>query len=145
MIDQIGSPAPGGRVLPRPRRGMTLVEVVVASALLLVTIIPILKALTIAQITQRVVERKTRSLLFAQQELERIRARSMYEYDASCEVTAQALPEGFLCTVTDNRDDPQLRLVTVSVGFDHDGDRALDGEETDVSLSTYLARRWAGP
>jgi hypothetical protein len=47
----------------------------------------------------------------------------------------------YLCNVADNADDP-LRTITVSVGFDANGDNVLGSGEIDVTLSTQLARRW---
>ncbi len=83
----INQPSPGSD----PHcRGVTLTEVVVASGLLLIAVVPVLRALTIAQITDRVIERKTRSLTLAQRELERIRAASMYHYDDSFAETSRA-------------------------------------------------------
>ncbi|MGE5296949.1 MAG: type IV pilus modification PilV family protein [Solirubrobacterales bacterium] len=128
-----------------PRQaGTTLTEVVVASTLLLVSIIPLVKAMTTAHGMDRVIERKSWSLLLAQQELERVRARSIYHYDESLAATSAELGGGFLCTIADD-ENPSLRTVTVAVGFDLDGDGALAAREVEVRLYTALARRWPGP
>ena len=71
-----------GRTQPR-QVGVTMTEVVVASALLIVAMVPILKALTIAQVTGNAIERKTRSLMLAQGKLDEIKARSIYHYTDS--------------------------------------------------------------
>lgn len=124
--------------------GVTLTEAIVASTLLLISIIPLLKALTATHAMDRAIERKSWSLLLAQQELERIRARCLYHYDASCRMSSQVLSDGYLGTVTDDGH-PTLRTVTVAVGFDQDQDGTLAADEIEVSLSTSLARRWPGP
>ncbi len=138
--------AMNGRTRTRKPRcaGVTLTEAVVASTLLLVSIVPLLKVLTAAHGMDRVIDRKSWSLLLAQQELERLRTRSLYHYDESFECVSQALGDGFLCTVTDNAH-PSLRTVTVAVGLDRNGDGSLAASEVEVSLSTTLARRWPGP
>ena len=118
---------------------MTLTEVVVASALLLVCIAPLLKALTVAQIEDRAIERKSWSLMLAQRELEWIRARCLRHYEACYRVNSKVVGEGYLCTVTDD-EDPALRTVTVSVGLDRNGDGVLSDGEVEVRLSTRLAR-----
>lgn len=132
----------------RPRRshcaGVTLIEAVVASTLLLVSIIPMLKVLTAMHGMDRAIDRKSWSLLLAQQELERLRARSLYHYDDSFACVSRSVGDGFLCTVTDN-EHPSLRTVTVAVGFDRNGDGSLSPGEVEVSLATALARRWPGP
>ncbi|HSV99348.1 MAG TPA: hypothetical protein VLI39_04190 [Sedimentisphaerales bacterium] len=131
---------------PRDPRcaGVTLTEAVVASTLLLVAIVPLLKVLTAAHVMDRVIDRKSWSLLLAQQELERLRVRSLYHYDESFECVSQALGDGFLCTVTDNAH-PSLRTVTIAVGLDRNNDGSLAAGEVEVSVSTALARRWPGP
>jgi Tfp pilus assembly protein PilV len=123
---------------------VTLTEVVVASTLLLISIIPLLKAMTATHGMDRAIERKSWSLLLAQQELERIRARSIYHYDESFAATSQSLGDGFLCTVADDQH-ATLRTVTVAVGLDRNGNGALAAEEVEVRLCTSLARRWPGP
>lgn len=123
--------------------GVTLTEAIVASTLLLVSIIPLLKALTATHGMDRAIERKSWSLLLAQQELERIRARSLYHYDDSFQVNSRSLGDGFLGTVADDRH-PMLRTVTVTVGLDRNGDETLGADEVEVRLCTSLARRWPG-
>lgn len=124
--------------------GVTLTEAVVASTLLLVSIIPLLRVLTATHGMDRAIERKSWSLLLAQQELERLRVRSLYHYDESFDAASKALGDGFLCTVTDD-ENPSLRTVTVAVGLDANGDGTLSGGEVEISLCTALARRWPGP
>jgi Tfp pilus assembly protein PilV len=123
---------------------VTLTEAVVASTLLLVSIIPLLKVLTATHGMDRAIERKSWSLLLAQRELERLRAQSLYHYDESFEASSQALGDGFLCSVTDDGN-PSLRTVAVAVGFDANHDGTLASGEVEVSLRTALARRWPGP
>ncbi len=127
-------PSPPGR-----HSGVTLAEVIVASALLVIAIAPLLKALTAAQVQDRAIERKSWSLLLAQQELEYIRARCLRHYDACYSVNAKALRNGYLCTVADDGHS-SLRTVTVSVGLDQDDDGVLATDEVEVSLSTRFAR-----
>lgn len=124
--------------------GVTLAEAVVASALLLISIIPLLKALTAAHVMDRVVERKSWSLMLAQRELERVRAQCLYHYDESYGRASAVVQDGYLCTVVDDRD-LALRTIAVSVGFDADGDGALSSGEIAVRLCTRVARRWPGP
>ena len=124
--------------------GVTLAEAVVASVLLLISIIPLLKALTAAHVMDRVVERKSWSLMLAQRELERVRAQCLYHYDESYGRASGVVQDGYLCTVADDGD-PALRTIAVSVGFDADGDGTLSSGEIAVRLCTRVARRWPGP
>ncbi len=124
--------------------GVTLTEVVVAAGLLLIAIVPLLKALTVAELTDRTIERKTHSLMLAQRELERVKAQSICHYDDHSAETSRVLEGAFLCTVTDD-DGVDLRMVAVSVGLDRNEDRILSPDEIDVRLCTYLARCRSGP
>jgi hypothetical protein len=147
QVELIGSPENSALRAGRRRRvgaGVTLAEVVVASALLLITVVPALRALAAAHATERAIERRTRSLMLAQGELEQIRAQAIYSYDESFAETSRALEGGYLCTVTDDGD-AVLRLVAVGVGLDHDQNGSLENDEVEVTLTTYLARRWPGP
>jgi Tfp pilus assembly protein PilV len=126
----------------RSRGGFTLTEVVVASALLIAAMVPILKGLTAAHVGTINIERKSRSLVLAQAKLDEIKARSIYHYSSSFVEDNNSLDGLYLCNVADNAADP-LRTITVSVGFDANGDGALGSGEIEVTLSTQLARRWS--
>jgi Tfp pilus assembly protein PilV len=119
--------------------GVTLAEVLVASALLVIAIAPLLRALTAAQIEDRAIERTSWSLLLAQEQLEHIRARCIRHYDTCYRVSSKPIRDGYLCTVADDADS-LLRMVTVSVGLDQNNDGVLAADEVEVSLSTRLAR-----
>jgi Tfp pilus assembly protein PilV len=124
--------------------GLTLVEVVIASALLIAAMVPILRSLTIAHSSGAKIEHKSRSLLLAQAKLNEIRARSIYNYTnsgSSFAETGTSLYGPYLCNVTDDSGDP-LKTITVSVGFDSDGSGGLTNDEVDITLATLIARRW---
>jgi Tfp pilus assembly protein PilV len=129
---------PGGR---RKSAGLTLTEVVVASALLLIAIVPILKAMTSVHVSSTSIERKTRCLTLAQAKLDEIKARSIYSYSTSFTENDTSLDGSYLCDVTDDSGDP-LRTITVSVGYDLDDDNTLTAGEIEVTLTTLIARRW---
>ena len=124
-------------------RGMTFTEVIVASSLLLVAIVPILKALTTAQATGRIIEWRTRSLALAEGRLDEIRALCIRHYDESFDESSAPLGGSYLCNVVDD-EGSNLRQVSVSVGFDRNGDGSLGGSEVEVTLATYVARREPG-
>jgi Tfp pilus assembly protein PilV len=129
---------PGGR---RKSAGLTLTEVVVASTLLIIAIVPILKAMTSVHVSSTSIERKTRCLTLAQAKLDEIKARSIYSYSTSFTENDTSLDGSYLCDVTDDSGDP-LRTITVSVGYDLDDDNTLTTGEIEVTLATLIARRW---
>jgi len=63
--------------------GFTFTEVIMASALLIIALVPILKALTSAHATSSIIKHRTLSLFFAQGKLDETKARSVYHYDDS--------------------------------------------------------------
>jgi type II secretory pathway pseudopilin PulG len=122
--------------------GFTLTEVIIASALLIVAIVPILKGLTSAHLTSTIIEHRTHSLTLAQAKLDDIRARSIYNWGVPGSFVEQdtSLDGAYLCDVQASGGDP--RTITVSVGYDVNGDGILAPEEVEVTLSTLVARRW---
>jgi len=129
------------RNYPRAR-GFSITEVAVASALLIICIVPILRALTSAQLNSVIIEHKTRSLTLAQGRLDEIKAQSIYNYDNSFSENNTSVDGLYLCNVTDSTVNDTLRKVTVSVGYDINGNNVLAADEIEVSLTTYIAKRW---
>ena len=121
--------------------GFTFPEVIVATALLVIAIVPILKALTSAQVTSSIVEHRTLSLILAQGKVDEIKARSIYQYDDTFTETNLSIDGSYLCNVADSAVTADLRQITVSVGYDLDGDTVLDAGEIEVTLATLMARR----
>ena len=128
---------------PRKRSaGFTLTEVIIASTLLIVAMVPILRALTSAIASGTIIERRTQSLVLAQRKLDEIRARSIYNYDQDFTQSSLSLGGSYLCDVADSIQTSDLRRLSVSVGYDFNGNNSLEGGEIDVTLTTLLARRW---
>ena len=124
------------------RNAFTLTEVIVASALLVAAIVPILKGLANAHVVSVIIERKTKSLTLAQGKLNEVKARSIYSYASSFDVSDAQLETNYLCDITDTSLGANLRKVKVEVGYDADSDSNLDSDEVDITLATQLAKRW---
>ena len=123
-------------------RGFTLTEVVIASALLIIAIVPILRALTSAHVTTTAINRKTSSLILAQAKLDEIKARSVFHYSDTFTETNSSLEGSYLCNVEDSSVNANLRKITVSVGYDLNDSSTLDTDEIKVTLATLVAKRW---
>ena len=115
-----------------------------ASVLLIVAMVPILKNLTRAQKLSNEMERKTYGLVLAQNELDEIKARSIYNFGSTGSFTANnvALGSSYLCNIADAAVSTDLKQITVSVGYDGNGNGTLSSDEVEVTLATYIARRW---
>ena len=130
----------------RRHKGLSIIEVAMASALLIVAMVPILKNLTRAQQLSNEMERKTYGLVLAQNKLDEIKARSIYNFGSSGSFTANnvALGGSYLCNIADAAVgvSTDLKQITVSVGHDENGNGTLSSDEVEVTLATYIARRW---
>ncbi len=122
--------------------GFTLTEVVIATSLLVIAIVPILKALTSAQVTSAIIERRTRSLTLAQAKLDEIRACSIYDYSSTFTETSTSLDGSYLCNVKDTSVGAELREIEISVGYDLNGNSTLEANEIEITLTTLIAQRW---
>lgn len=127
----------------RRRKGLSIIEVAMASVLLIVAMVPILSSLTNANMLSSEVERKTQALILAQGKLELIRASSVYSFGSSGSFTANnvVLSGSYLCNITDTLLSTDLKQITVSVGYDNNGDGVLSSSEVQVTLTTYIANR----
>ena len=124
--------------------GLTLTEVVVASSLLIIAMVPILRALTSAHASSTSIEYKTRSLALAQAKLDDIKARSIYDYTnggSSFAESNTSVDGSYRCNVTDD-EGATIKTIAVSVGYDLNGDTTLAADEIEVTLTTYLVKRW---
>lgn len=121
--------------------GFTLPEVVVAAALLLVAMVPILKALTQANLDSVIIERKTQSLCLAQGKLNQIKATSIYDFNSISDSNT-ALGNSYLCKVTQTTVSSNLKEITVKVGQDINRNGTLADSEVEIILQTQIAKRW---
>jgi hypothetical protein len=126
------------------RKGLGIIEVTMASVLLIVAMVPILKSLTKAHMFSSEIERKTQGLVLAQGKLDELKARSIYNFGSSGSFTANnvALGGSYLCNVADTTAGTDLKQITVSVGYDGNGNGVLSSDEVEVTLATLIARRW---
>jgi hypothetical protein len=132
----------GARIKNHKPAGLTLTEVVIASAILVIAMVPILKGLTSAYLGTTLIERKTLSLMYSQARLDEIKADTVYHYSQSFSENNSPLGGSYLCNVADESAGSNLRKITVSAGFDLNGNNILESDEIEVTLATYIAKRW---
>ena len=56
--------------------------------------------------------------------------------------TGLSLDGSYLCNVDDSSVSSDLREITVSVGYDLNGNSTLETDEIEVTLATLVAKRW---
>jgi prepilin-type N-terminal cleavage/methylation domain-containing protein len=117
------------------QKAFTLPEVVVAAALLLIAIVPILQALTQANLNSRIIEIRTQSLCYAQAKLNQIKARSIYDFNDISE--SNSLGNSYFCNVSQTTVSSNLKVVTIEVSY-----RTPTSSEVEVTLQSQVAKRW---
>lgn len=129
---------------PRPRdpAGFTFTEVIVASSLLILAIVPVLRALTQAHLGSVIIERRSRCLTLAQTKLDDVKARSIYNWTDDFNETDTSLDGAYLCSVSDVAQSAELKKITVKVGYDLNGSDILEADEIEIELVTLVAKRW---
>lgn len=119
----------------RRRKGLSIIEVAMASVLLIVAMVPILRSLTKAHMYSAQVTTKTQSLILAQGKLDELRARSIYDFNSLSSPDVTLPSTSYLCSVSVTATaNPDLKQITVSVG--------PSGGGVEVTLATCFARRW---
>ena len=126
----------------KARSGITITEAIVASALMMTAMVPILKAITTSHIATTIVDHKSCSLMLAKAKIEDIRAKAIYNYGLSYSTDSSALSGAYFCRVADSTVSANLRHISVSVGYDDNGNGAINDNEIRVTLETLIAKRW---
>ncbi|GEM_PF-514142 len=121
--------------------GFTLVEVLVASALLIFAMVPILKAITQIHTNTVIIERRTKSLNFAKSQINQLQAKSIYNFDNILSQSDLALDNLYLCNISSSSVNTNLKKIVVSVGMDRNQNGTLGSDEVEVTLQTQIARR----
>ena len=142
MRRELITPSPNLSPQKTKAGGFTFTEVIVASSLLILAMVPILRALTQAHLGSVIIERRTRCLTLAQTKIDDVKARSIYNWDDDFDADDESLDGAYLGTTQFQNEATDLKRLIVSVGYDLDGNSQLDAEEIDITLITLVARRW---
>jgi len=122
----------------RFRPGMTFTEVLVATLILSLAMVPILRAMGSVHLFSAKMEKNSRCLILAQNQMEEIKARTASDYASCRSVSNKDLGEGYLCSISADGDS-SFRIVSVSVGYDENQNGLLDTEEILLTLRTGMA------
>ncbi len=117
-----------------------MTELLVSTVLLSIAIVPIVKYLAETQVLSRRMERTTKAIFLAQRRMEKIEAQTLKKFDKDRSASNAQLMPGYLCNVTDGQEDPLLKSIKVSVGYDTNGNGILEADEINVVLDTKLAK-----
>lgn len=123
----------------RARRGMTLLEVLLAMALLGAALVPVYAMIAEGLAVTRDIELRTRATFLAEQEVERVLAEAAADYDQDFDRFSADLGGGFLVTVLDLPQTAFSKRISVRVAWDADGNGSLSNGEVLASLMTLVA------
>ena len=126
------------RYARRHRRGLTLIELLLAAALLAACAVPIVEGTTYALDLAQQIETRTKATLLAQQEMEAAMAIAAEDFDRTLSKDSEDLGDGFLVTISGVRAD-LCNTLTVEVGRDANGNSQLDTDEVRVAFVTRVA------
>jgi hypothetical protein len=126
-------------IAKRKADGFTFSEVIVASSLLILAMVPILRALTQAHLGSVIIERRTKCLALAQTKLDDVKAESIYNWQGPpfTEMNT-SLGGGYLCTVQDTGAGSNLKNISVKVGYDSSGNGMLGADEVEIELVFFM-------
>jgi len=127
-------------MIPRRTRrtGLTLMEVLVASALLGVALVPAFDMVTRGMVLARDVEVRSRAVFLAEREMETALATAGQNFSTSLAKPSQDLGDGYRATVTETVSGLK-KTVAVQVGFDADSNGTLSSGEVLVTFATVVA------
>jgi len=120
------------------RTGLTLMEVLVASALLGIALVPAFDMVTRGMVLARDVEVRSRAVFLAEREMETALAAAAQNFGTSLAKQSQDLGGGYRATVTETVSGLKKTLA-VQVGFDTDRNRTLSNGEVLVTFATVVA------
>jgi hypothetical protein len=143
MHRKLNKPLSSPAIAKTKAGGFTFTEVIVASSLLALAMVPILRALTQAHLGSVIIERRTKCLALAQTKLDDVKAKSIYNWVGPPFTEMNTSIDGdYLCTVQDTGAGSDLKNISVKVGYDYSGNGQLEADEVEIELVTYVARRW---
>ena len=125
----------------RRRPGLTLIEVVLAAALLAACAVPILSATSRAPRIGDQVKARTKAALLAQTRMENVLAAATVNFNQDFTRASENLGDGYLATTQQvwSPWTPLTKTVTVQVGRDTDKDSVIESNEVLVTLTTMVA------
>jgi prepilin-type N-terminal cleavage/methylation domain-containing protein len=123
--------------------GFTLLEILLTIVILGIALIPLMELLPRALVHDAQVERETKVAFLAQQKLEEVKSKAIYDFNQDYNESATAFPSPdstFKYTVSDDQGS-EIKEIAVNVWYDRNGDNDIDDDEEEIELNTKVAER----
>ena len=128
------------------KKGFTLIELMLASMILVISIIPMTMMLPRIFTDNTSIEHTNRAVFLAQLKMEEMKTKVLtyFNHNYSENVTAFASPNNvFKYKITDNND-PNIKTITVEVWYDKINNNTVDTGEEYIKFITKVCNRGPG-
>lgn len=122
-------------------KAFTLVEVLASVLILGGTIVTIIKYSADGLATSLEIERRTKSTLLAESEMEKIKNSLRKSFETDFTTWPSSLGNNYLASRAVTDVSTTLKIIEVSVGYDADGDGTLSIDEIMVTVTTQNVSR----
>ncbi|MCH7556604.1 MAG: prepilin-type N-terminal cleavage/methylation domain-containing protein [Planctomycetes bacterium] len=123
------------------KNGFTLVEILASVMVMTVVIVPFITFAANNFTVGMEIERKTRSNLLAEAEMEKIKNTLSKSFETDFTAWSSDLGNSYLVTRTSTDVSETLKRIGVSVGYDDDKNGSLGTDEIMIDLVTQYAKR----
>lgn len=122
-------------------KGFTFVEVLASILILAGTIVPLITFSADSLATSLEIERKVKSTLLAEGEMEKIKNVLRKSFETDFTAWSSSLGDNYLAGRTSTDVSSTLKIIGVSVGYDDDKNSSLGTDEIIITLTTQYAER----
>jgi hypothetical protein len=122
-------------------KGFTFVEVLASVLILTGTIVPLITFSADGLTTNLAIERKVKSTLLAEGEIENIKNVLRKSFETDFAAWPSSLGDYYLAIRTSTDVSSTLKIIGVSVGYDNDKNGSLGTDEIVITLTTQYAKR----
>ena len=123
------------------KNGFTLVEIIGSVLVMTVVIVPFITFAANNFTVGMEIERKTRSNLLAEAEIEKIKNTLSKSFETAFTAWSSDLGDSYLVTRTSTDVSDTLKIIDVSVGYDDDENGSLGADEIMSTFVTQYAKR----
>ena len=125
----------------RKAKGFTFVEVLASVLLITGAVVPLITFSADSLSTSIEIERKVKSMLLAEGEMEKIKNILRKSFDTNFTAWSGDLGNNYRAVRTSSDVSSTLKVIGVSVGYDANKNSSLDSNEIMVTLTTQYAER----
>ena len=122
-------------------KGFTFVEVLASVVILTGAVVPLITFSADSLATSLEIERKVKSVLLAEGEMEKIKNVLRESFDTDFTAWSGDLGNNYLAARTSTDVSSTLKIIEVSVGYDTNKDGSLGTDEIIVTFTTQYAQR----